>query len=85
MVTVTKQRVVPPGVFSSDTGFCERGTEMQNPLVKPVSNGAGEEPPHSTLGARSVSAIRDVEHKNCLRSDSALVGNRCGRGEGKKL
>ena len=63
MVTVMKQRVVPPGVFSSATGYCERGTEMENLLVKLVSEGVGRDASFSTLGARSVSAIRDVEHK----------------------
>ena len=37
MVTVMKQRVVPPGVFSSATGYCELRTEMENPMVKLVS------------------------------------------------
>ena len=36
---------------------------MENPLVKLVSDGPGEDAPLSTLGARSVSAIRDVENK----------------------
>ena len=37
MVTVMKQRVIPPGVFSSATGYCELRTEMDNPMVKLVS------------------------------------------------
>ena len=55
-----KQRVVPPGVFSSATGYCELRTEMQNPLVKPVSEGAGEDASFSTPTARGVSALKEM-------------------------
>ena len=75
MVTVIKQRVVPSGVFCGATGDCELRTEMENPLVKPVSEGAGEDASFSKPTASGVTAVRDVEHKKCMRSDSALVGN----------
>ena len=59
MVTVMKQRVVPSGVFSGATGDCERGTEMENTLVKPVSEGAGEDASFSKPTA-SVSALKEM-------------------------
>ena len=42
MVTVMKHRVVPCGVFCTATGDRELRTETGNPLVKPVSEGAGK-------------------------------------------
>ena len=74
MVTVMKQRVVPSGVFSTATGDRELRTEIGNPLVKPVSKEAGGDASLSTLGARGVFALRDIEHQHvCAKIPPSLV------------
>ena len=64
MVTVMKHRVVPSGVFCTATGDRELRTEIRNPLVKPVSDGAGRDASLSTVGARGVFALREILNTN---------------------
>ena len=60
MVTVMKQRVVPSGVFCGATGDRELRTEIGNPLVRPVSEGAGEDASVSIPTASGVSALKEM-------------------------